>query len=163
MNGGPGTLVHNSFTGPGYRKGRAPKGGKGHAKSWKSILRKGGGSAPSICGGRLLWADCAIHSIFALLDLYSGGCLTRTWLFSYCTLRRVGYLHRLASLPYTYIIPHFKWFVKGFWEISHDFILYLAVADYAHLLWFYCLAFPLDTYIISHFAPFVNEYSVLIL
>ena len=80
-------------------------------------------------------SDCAIHSIFALLDLYSGGCLTRTWLFSYCTLRRVGYLHRLVRnyvlllgtvgswspspltlVPYIHIIPHFKWFCQGVFQ-----------------------------------------------
>ena len=60
------------------------------------------GSAPSIRGGHP-FGDCAILGIFALLDLLGGGCLTRTWLSSYCTLRRAGYLHRQGFLYLTLI------------------------------------------------------------
>ena len=59
-------------------------------------------------------SDCAVLGIFALLGLYSDGCLTRSLSTSDCTLRRAGYVHRLSwlrasPLPLTLILYHRLW------------------------------------------------------
>ena len=81
------------------------------------------GSAPSIRGGRLYWANCAFHGIFALLFSIPSPRLTDTCVSHLLALRvcgeRANYLGRLGlPLNLTYILYHtFAVLSRGFWKI----------------------------------------------